>query len=64
MTFKRFAYIISGNHAIVVVVIASIKRHGLGDPRVNIQNHKGKAKPYQVRQVLLAIEKIEVQHGS
>ncbi len=24
----------------------------------------GKAKPYQVRQVLLAIEKIEVHHGS
>jgi hypothetical protein len=23
-----------------------------GDPRVNIQNAKGKAKPYQVRQVL------------
>ncbi len=35
-----------------------------GDPRVNIQNHKGKAKPYQVKQVLLAIEKIEVSHGS
>ena len=35
-----------------------------GDPRVNIQNQKGKAKPYQVRQVLLAIEKIEVNHGS
>ena len=35
-----------------------------GDPRVNIQNHKGKAKPYQVRQVLLAIDKIEVRHGS
>jgi hypothetical protein len=30
-----------------------------GDPRVNIQNAKGKAKPYQVRQVLSAIEKIE-----
>jgi len=35
-----------------------------GDPRVNIQNHKGKAKPYQVKQVLLAIEKIEVGHGA
>ena len=35
-----------------------------GDPRVNIQNHKGKAKPYQVKQVLLAIAKIEVGHGS
>ena len=35
-----------------------------GDPRVNIQNHKGKAKSYQVKQVLLAIEKIEVRHES
>ncbi|HDH15294.1 MAG TPA: toxin HicA [Gammaproteobacteria bacterium] len=35
-----------------------------GDPRVNIQNHKGKAKPYQVRQVLLAVERLEVSHGS
>lgn len=30
-----------------------------GDPRVNIQNDHGKAKPYQVRQVLAAIEKLE-----
>ena len=30
-----------------------------GDPRVNIQNKKGKAKPYQVKQVLAAIEKLE-----
>lgn len=30
-----------------------------GDPRVNIQNERGKAKAYQVRQVLLAIEKLE-----
>ncbi|HIG30703.1 MAG TPA: toxin HicA [Verrucomicrobiales bacterium] len=29
-----------------------------GDPRVNIQNSKGKAKAYQVRQVLKAIEKL------
>jgi hypothetical protein len=29
-----------------------------GDPRVNIQNDKGKAKVYQVRQVLSAIDKI------
>ena len=35
-----------------------------GDPRVNIQNSKGKAKPYQVKQVLLAIEQIEVKNGS
>lgn len=30
-----------------------------GDPRVNIQNAKGKAKPYQVKQVLQAIAKLE-----
>lgn len=35
-----------------------------GDPRVNIQNKKGKGKPYQVKQVLLAIKKIKVHHGS
>ena len=35
-----------------------------GDPRINIQNHKGKAKAYQVKQVLLAIEKLEVEHGA
>jgi hypothetical protein len=32
-----------------------------GDPRVNIQNDKGKAKAYQVRQVLLAIERLGVR---
>jgi hypothetical protein len=30
-----------------------------GDPRVNTQNDKGKAKAYQVRQVLRAIDKKE-----
>jgi len=35
-----------------------------GDPRVNIQNYKGKAKVYQVKQVLLAVEKLEINHGS
>jgi hypothetical protein len=34
-----------------------------GDPRVNIQNAKGKAKPYQVRQVLLAIDRLEGSDG-
>ncbi len=29
-----------------------------GDPRINIQNDNGKAKAYQVRQILLAIEKL------
>ena len=30
-----------------------------GDPRVNIQNANGMAKPYQVRQVIKAIERLE-----
>jgi hypothetical protein len=30
----------------------------MGDPRVNIQNDRGKAKPYQVHQVLQAVEKL------
>jgi len=33
----------------------------VGDPRVNIQNDKGKAKAYQVRQVMTAIEKLKGQ---
>jgi hypothetical protein len=33
-----------------------------GDPRVNIQNDRGRAKPYQVRQILQAIERLEVEH--
>jgi hypothetical protein len=32
-----------------------------GDPRVNVQNDKGKAKAYQVRQVLAAITKLKGQ---
>jgi hypothetical protein len=35
-----------------------------GDPRINIQNYKGKAKAYQAKQVLLALEKLEVGHGA
>ena len=34
-----------------------------GDPRVNIQNSKGKAKAYQVKQVLKAIERLEEDHA-
>ena len=30
-----------------------------GEPRINIQTRRGMAKPYQVRQVLKAIEKLE-----
>ena len=36
----------------------------VGDPRINIQSSKGKAKAYQVKQVLLALEKLEVNYGS
>ena len=32
-----------------------------GDPRVNVQNDKGMAKAYQVKQVLKAIERLEAQ---
>lgn len=35
-----------------------------GNPRINIQNQKGKAKAYQVKQVLLAIERMEVEHAT
>ena len=35
-----------------------------GDPRVNIQNKEGKARAYQVRQVLKAIERLELEHGT
>ena len=36
----------------------------IGDPRINIQDDNGKAKTYQVRQVLKAVLKLEVQHGN
>ena len=35
-----------------------------GDPRVNIQNKKGMAKSYQVKQVLKAITKMENNHDA
>jgi hypothetical protein len=34
-----------------------------GDPRVNIQNKKGRARAYQVRQILKAIERLDLEHG-
>jgi hypothetical protein len=34
-----------------------------GDPRINIQNDNGKAKAYQVKQVLTAIDKLEGKNG-
>ncbi|HMK60544.1 MAG TPA: hypothetical protein VK452_05285 [Dissulfurispiraceae bacterium] len=35
-----------------------------GDPRINVQNDKGKVKKYQVKQVLRAIVLMEVYHGT
>ena len=42
---------------------AVFKTPWAGDPRVNIQNDHGKAKEYQVRQVLAAIRKLEESDG-
>ena len=44
---------VSGSHCI-------FKTPWPGDPRVNIQNKNGMAKPYQVRQVLRALRKLKV----
>jgi hypothetical protein len=38
---------------------AIFKTPWIGDPRINFQDDKGKAKAYQVRQVLSTIEKLE-----
>ncbi len=38
---------------------AVYKTPWIGDPRINIQDDKGMAKVYQVKQVLLAIKKLE-----
>jgi hypothetical protein len=46
----------SGSHRIY-------KTPWIGDPRVNVQNSKGFAKAYQVKQVLKAIERLEIEHG-
>ena len=46
----------SGSHS-------AYKTPWIGDPRVNIQNSKGQAKAYQVKQVLKAIERLEIKHG-
>ncbi|MFC1955480.1 toxin HicA [Chloroflexota bacterium] len=35
-----------------------------GDPRVNIQEKSGKGKDYQVKQVIKAIKRLEVQSGN
>lgn len=42
---------------------AVFKTPWAGDPRVNIQNDHGRAKEYQVRQVIVAIGKLEESNG-
>lgn len=63
ITFHELAHVcehyfgsprISGSHHIY-------KTPWPGDPRVNIQNDRGKAKTYQIRQVLQAIEKLVLE---
>ncbi len=34
-----------------------------GDPRINIQEENGKGKAYQVRQVVKALRRLEVENG-
>jgi hypothetical protein len=62
-TYVKCVSFISGKRVKVEAAIAYYKTPWQGDPRVNIQNSKGKAKAYQVNQVLRAIEKFEVNHG-
>jgi hypothetical protein len=44
--------------------IGSTKHHGLETLASIFRTYRGKAKAYQVKQVLLAIEKLEVAHGT
>jgi len=46
---------VAGSHHI-------FKTPWLGDPRVNLQRDGKMAKPYQVHQVIKAIEKLEKKH--
>jgi len=56
---SKFARIFLGNRDNPGTSHTIFKRPWPGDPRVNIQNDKGKAKAYQVRQALLAIDKLK-----
>lgn len=47
----------SGSHRVY-------KTPWIGDPRVNIQNDRGNAKVYQIKQVLRAIDRLENEHGA
>ncbi len=43
----------SGSH------VAIFKMPWQGDPRINLQNKDGKAKPYQVTQIVKAIDRLK-----
>jgi len=47
----------SGSHRVYATTWA-------GDPRVNIQNNRGQAKAYQVRQVVAAIDRLIAETSS
>ena len=47
----------SGSHCVY-------KTPWVGDPRVNIQNNKGMAKVYQIRQILKAVDRLKVQNDA
>ena len=63
-TCAACATITSANRASEAQATVSIERRGRAIRRVNIQNAKGKAKAYQVRQVLAAIERLEEDEPS
>lgn len=56
---KRVCEALFGKHRQSGTSHAVYKTPWAGDPRINIQSDKGKAKAYQVKQVLLAIEKMK-----
>lgn len=57
-SWKKFVSIILDDHDKMVVVIEFIKRRGQVTQELIYKIIKGKAKPYQVKQVLQAIEKL------
>ena len=61
--FARFATTASENHANHERAIGPMRIPWPGNPRVNIQTAKGKAKSYQLRQVLLAMQRLENDNG-
>jgi hypothetical protein len=61
-TYARYVITTLENLAKKGPAIGYTRQHG--DPRVNIQGRKGKARAYQVRQVLKAVERWKLEHGS